>query len=690
MIDLEAEFLDLDNFDRAWQKVADNKGCAGIDGETIDVFKHRAIENLQILRATVANGTYQPHPYLQVLIPKDKSSHRALSIPTVRDRIIQQALLNVLAPRIDRQLSDVSFAYRPQVSYISAVEAVAQCRDAGYQWVLDADITKFFDNIDRQILFQKLRKYIDNTGILCLIKKWIFGGIVTKNGTIFPELGIPQGAVISPLLANIYLDDFDRQIQQIGDVRLVRYADDFIVMTRSQAEIEGAYDQVVRLLGELKLILHDRKTQITTFDRGLRFLGHGFLGAAIFPIDDVKPKRDRGNSKKKVPTDLPRSLSEVDEPLVIAKGKATPTTPLNQREDELEDDSEELAEPVPTQRQVWNPHMATLYLLEQGTSLYRDYQRLIVHIPKQERLEIPIREIDKILIFGNIQLSTPVINSCLDEKIGIFFLSRSGQYQGHLWSAESTQLHNELIQFDRHKEPEFQLNMCRAIVAGKLLNSKRLLQRLNRKRKSPTVETAITGISADLKAALQANEIDRVRGYEGIGAVRYFSGLSQLITNSDFSFNGRNRQPPTDPVNSLLSFGYTLLFNNVLSLILAEGLSPYLGNLHYGDEKKPYLAFDLMEEFRSPIVDGLILKLINKPVFKLTDFDTVAATGGVYLQGAARRIFLKYFEARMNEDTAHPDLQNPVSYRYAIQLQIRRYKRSLLGNIPYEPFARVV
>ena len=747
MIDLGAEFLDLDNFDRAWQKVADNNGCAGIDGETIEVFKRRAIENLQVLRATVANGTYQPHPYLQVLIPKKspitstpfgstplgersrgEQSHRALSIPTVRDRIIQQALLNVLAPGIDRQLSDVSFAYRPQVSYISAVEAVAQCRDAGYQWVLDADIVKFFDNIDRQILFQKLRKYVDTNGILCLIKKWIYGGIVTKAGTIFPELGIPQGAVISPLLANIYLDDFDRQIQQIGDVRLVRYADDFVVMTRSQAEIEGAYHQVVRLLGELKLVLHDRKTQITTFDRGLRFLGHGFLGAAIFPIDDVKPKRNQGNSKKKVTTDLPRcslsgvEMSDVDDPMVSTPlnqrggseirslsgvemndvddpmvstqfdqrgGVDDPmvSTPLNQRE---EDDSDELAEPVSTQRQVWNPHMATLYLLEQGTSLYRDYQRLIVHIPKQERLEIPIREIDKILIFGNIQLSTPVINSCLDEKIGIFFLSRSGKYQGHLWSAESTQLHNELIQFDRHKEPEFQLKMCQSIVAGKLLNSKRLLQRLNRKRKSPTVETAIVGISADLKAALQANEIDRVRGYEGIGAVRYFSGLSQLITNPDFSFNGRNRQPPTDPVNSLLSFGYTLLFNNVLSLILAEGLSPYLGNLHYGEDKKPYLAFDLMEEFRSPIVDGLILKLINKPVFKLTDFDTVASTGGVYLQGAARRVFLKYFEARMNEDTAHPDLQNSVSYRYAIQLQIRRYKRSLVGNIPYEPFARVV
>jgi CRISP-associated protein Cas1 len=498
--------------------------------------------------------------------------------------------------------------------------------------------------------------------------------------------------VISPLLANIYLDDFDGQIQQIGDVRLVRYADDFVLMARSRAEIERAYLEVVRLLGELKLELHDRKTQITIFDRGLRFLGHGFLGAAIFPIDNVKPKWSKGSNKKK-DAKFPLSLNAHEHLDTHDSAVAISAVAIAEFDDDLE-----LAAPVPTQRQAWNPHMATLYLLEQGTSLYRDYQRLIVHIPDRERLEIPIREIDKILIFGNIQLSTPVINSCLDAEIGIFFLSRSGQYQGHLWSAEKTHLHNELVQFDRHKEPEFQLNMYRSIVMGKLVNSKRLLQRLNRKHKSQVVESAIAGINADLKAASQVDDIDRVRGYEGIGAVRYFGCLSQLISNPSFSFNGRNRQPPKDPVNSLLSFGYTLLFNNVLSLILAEGLSPYLGNLHYGEDKKPYLAFDLMEEFRwrslsfgeSPIVDSLMLKLANKPIFQVTDFDTVAETGGVYLNRAARKVFFKYFEARMNEETAHPDLQNPVSYRYAIQLQIRRYKGSLLSNSPYEPFARVV
>jgi CRISP-associated protein Cas1 len=655
MANLETDFLDFGNFDRAWQKVAENKGCAGVDGETIELFSTRSTQNLINLRDRVKDGTYQPRPYQQVAIPKKTDGHRFLSIPCVRDRIVQQALLNVLQPQIDPQLSPTSFAYRPQVSYLQAVEAVAQCREQGYGWVLDADIVKYFDRIDREILLQKLRQYLNHSGILCLIKSWLATGIATKTGLIFPERGIPQGGAISPLLANIYLDKFDRDAIASGDLRLVRYGDDFVVMARTQGEIQEVYRLVDRLLQELNLELHPRKTQIITFDRGFRFLGHGFLGAAIFPVDEVHPNREKGVKKN------PDRAAELD---VLVNPEL--------------DDDEEIGSETNLQRRTWNREMATLYLLEQGTSLYRDYQRLIVHIPDCERLEIPIREIERILIFGRIQLSTPVINTCLEHKIGVFYLNRSGEYQGHLWSTDY--LPHELVQVDRHQDLEFQLEVCRAIVYGKLTNSKRLLQRLNRKRKSAEVISIIAQIDTYLREITQVDLVDSLRGYEGITAVRYFSGLNEAIVNPHFRFDGRNRQPPTDPVNSLLSFGYTLLFNNVLSLILAEGLSPYLGNLHYGEERKPYLAFDLMEEFRSPIVDTLVMKLINSSMFKLDDFDRVPTTGGVYLNSTARRSFFRYFEQRMSEEIQHPDLLTAVTYRYAIQLQVRRYKRSLLAD----------
>lgn len=186
--------------------------------------------------------------------------------------------------------------------------------------------------------------------------------------------------------------------------------------------------------------------------------------------------------------------------------------------------------------------------------------------------------------------------------------------------------------------------------------------------------------------------MDSLRGREGTAAARYFPAMGKAIVNSAFGFSTRNRRPPKDPVNSLLSFGYTLLFDNVLSLIIAGGLSPYFGNFHYSEDgrTKPFLAFDLMEEFRSPVVDSFVLRAINNSAVKPEDFDLVASTGGVYLNWKARKGFLELFEGRMNESVSHREAQSPVSYRRAIELQVRRYKRCLLHGGDYEPFLRPV
>jgi CRISP-associated protein Cas1 len=341
-----------------------------------------------------------------------------------------------------------------------------------------------------------------------------------------------------------------------------------------------------------------------------------------------------------------------------------------------------------TQKNVWNQAMATLYLVEQGTSLFKDQFRFIIHVPEKDKIEVPIRDVERILLFGNINLSTPAIAVCLESQINVLFLSPSGRYKGHLWSKESSNLNIELLQFSSHSDRQFQLNTSKAIVLGKLTNSKQLLLRFNRKRNIGSVQNAIAGINSDLQAIESVDNIDRLRGYEGVSATRYFPALGQLIVNPEFEFSQRHRQPPTDPINALLSFGYTLLFNNVLSLIIAEGLSPYFGNFHYGEKKKAYLAFDLMEEFRSPIVDSLVLTLINNSVFKAKHFEELTGESGIYLTESSRRVFLNQFENRMNEKVTHSEISSQISYREAIQLQIRLYKRSLLASIPYKSFLR--
>jgi len=392
MADAIAQFLGTENFALAWGKVAANQGCAGVDGETVAQFDHALAPRLGVLRRQVAQGTYRPLPLRQIFIPKRQGGWRELRVPTVRDRIVQQALLNVLHPVFEPQFEGCSYAYRPGRSHKMAVERIA----------------------------------------------------------------------------------------------------------------------------------------------------------------------------------------------------------AHQRRD----------------------------------------------------------------------------------------------YKGHLWSAEYDDIHTEMVQYQRQGDEAFKLATAQAIVGGKLANSRQLLLRLNRKRQMTEVATAIAALADMLESGTQAASLNSLRGYEGAAAAIYFRALGALIVNPAFTFTERNRRPPKDPVNSLLSFGYMLLFNNVLSLLLAEGLNPYLGNLHGSEKKQTFLAFDLVEEFRSPVVDSLVLKLINRRIFLPTDFTWPNAEGGIYLNETPRRLFIQKVETRLGETVSHPDVQTPVSYRRAMQLQVKRYKRSLLEGVPYQPFLR--
>ncbi|MBC7823919.1 MAG: CRISPR-associated endonuclease Cas1 [Candidatus Parcubacteria bacterium] len=333
------------------------------------------------------------------------------------------------------------------------------------------------------------------------------------------------------------------------------------------------------------------------------------------------------------------------------------------------------------------------YLVQQGMTVRRSQDQLVLDSPKEAELRIPLRQVERVLVFGNVQITTPVISACLETKIPIVFLTQMGEYKGHLWSAEATNLTIQTAQFARSQEKAFQLAMARSMVQAKLWNSKQFLLKLNRKRQLPDVVSAIAGLTQAIEAVGRSENsqtLDQIRGYEGSGAARYFAAFSQLIVHPDFTFSLRVFHPPTDPVNSLLSFGYTLLLNNVFSFLLAEGLNPYLGNLHGAERQKAYLAFDLMEEFRSPIVDTLVMKLINQKILQPTDFSWATEEGGIYLVEPARRVFLKHFEERISSATSHPDVQGQISYRRVIQLQVKRYVKAVLGNVGYQGFRRTI
>ena len=700
---LQAQFLNFANFRAAWEKVATNQGCAGVDGETIAQFGQSLERNLARLHQRVMEGSYRPMPLRHLIVPKRKGGWRNLGVPTVRDRIVQQALLQVLHPVMEPQFEDCSFAYRPGRSHLAAVRQVGLWRDRGYEWVLDADVVNYFGEIGHARLFAEVKERINQPWLLALVEAWVGAGLLTQGGILLPIAGVPQGSPISPILSNIYLDDFDQALSGQG-WKLVRFADDFVLMARSRQQLGEGRAQVAKLLESMGLQLHPDKTRMTHFDQGFRFLGHAFVGDLIVPLHPpiAQSEMTQGSvipvqagspdqAMRLVYADAPAAMTEMQRAMLESlkrQGKPIPPPMFVVLGYGVRSDK---GVAIESDEQLWEPGMSTLYLVQQGTTLRKDQGRFLIKPPQESEVEVPIREVERVLVFGNVQITTAVISSCLELQIPVVFLSQLGQYKGHLWSAERSSLVVETAQFQRQQDQPFKLAIAREMVRGKLWNSKQLLLRLNRKRQLPEVAAAIESLTQAMGAVgLPENTgtLDQIRGYEGAGAARYFVALGKLIVDSGFELTERNYHPPKDPMNSLLSFGYTLLLNTVVSLLLAEGLNPYLGNLHGAERAKAYLAFDLMEEFRSPIVDTLVMKLVNQKVLKPTDFSWFTEEGGTYLVESARRVFLRQFEARMSLKTTHPDVQGQVSYRRVIQLQVQRYRKAVLGNMGYEAFLR--
>jgi len=259
----------------AWRAVRRNRGAAGIDKVSIQMFEKNLEGNLDRLLRELKQGSFQPLPARRVYILKDvkRTKFRPLGIPAVRDRVAQEVLRRLLNPIFEAKFHDHSYGFRPGRSCHQAVEKVLELGRQGYRWVLDADISGFFDNLSHQAVMRELSNVVADGNILRLVEKFLRAGVM-EGGKFQPtRVGTPQGGVASPLLANIALNVLDWHLHALG-FRFVRYADDFVVLCRSEREAKEALAVVQRLLEDrLGLMLSSEKTKVTRFHEGFTFLG---------------------------------------------------------------------------------------------------------------------------------------------------------------------------------------------------------------------------------------------------------------------------------------------------------------------------------------------------------------------------------------------------------------------------------
>lgn len=259
----------------AWRSVRRNRGAAGVDKVSIQMFEQNLEANLKALMRELKTGAFQPLPARRVYIPKDaqKTKFRPLGIPAVRDRVAQEVLRRLLSPIFEAKFHDHSFGFRPGRSCHQAVEKVLELGKQGYRYVLDADIAGFFDNLSHKAIMRELADVVADGNILRLVEKFLRAGVMEGGKFQRTRVGTPQGGVASPLLANIALNVLDWQLHEQG-FRFVRYADDFVVLCESESQAREALALVEGLLTDrLGLTLSPEKTKVTRFHEGFCFLG---------------------------------------------------------------------------------------------------------------------------------------------------------------------------------------------------------------------------------------------------------------------------------------------------------------------------------------------------------------------------------------------------------------------------------
>lgn len=618
----------------AWERLSKKDCAAGADGITAASFAAGVTLELDALHDELRTGRFRPRP-LRCFTLRDGDREREISIPAMRDRVVQEAIRPVLEEALRGRLSPNCHGYVRGRSTATAQHAAAALVATGFVHLHGLDIRNGFGSVDRARLVEQLGRVLDRRtadtigGFLAADRKR--DGRTSAAGA----MGIPLGQPLSPPCFNVYLLPIDRALDE-ADVRWVRYADDILLFGRDENELDRALeilDGELERIGLLRKVEKDRRARV----EGDPF---AFLGRFLAPG-------------------------------IVMEAVAAPAAKHSFAE-------EENPEPSPPDRPPW---FRTLYLQQPGAWVHRKEGHAVVRAGAVES-KLPLRDIDRVVVMSNVGFSAPFLASCLERGIPVHFTLARGRNTafGSLVRSDAETPLRTRSQLEAHGDEAFRLALARSIVRGKINNSRWLLRQMRADR------SAVRRLGLAIPRLDQASTIDEVLGVEGHGALLHFRALGARVPGG-LGFTGRTRRPPRDPFNSLLSFGYTLLFTEMHSLLIQHRLNPFVGYLHALRDAHPALASDMIEEFRAPLVDRFCARVANRRQLQTHDFDPPRANGAVFMKSAARKRFLELWEQHMQAPFCRVDDGDAIDARRTMERQVRRILDVVLCRVgDYLPF----
>lgn len=328
--------------------------------------------------------------------------------------------------------------------------------------------------------------------------------------------------------------------------------------------------------------------------------------------------------------------------------------------------------------------MATIYLTEQGSKLSKTSKRLVIEKDGQTLLEIPEFKVERVLIFGNVQITTQAMAFLLDNGIEVSFLSLYGKYRGRLSPVESKNAQLRIRQYQKHLDNEFKVSLAKAIVHAKLHTGRELLMRYARNHPEIDFSQDKIQMEACISQIEHKQSVNSVMGVEGAAASVYFEAFGKIL-RKELRFEKRQRRPPKDPVNALLSLGYTLIGNEMHSMVCAVGFDPYIGFFHGIDYGRPSLALDLIEPFRHAIIDRFTLYLVNNHILSEKDFEDTGEEGVLLNDDARKRYFAEY-EKYMTKEGESNLSDAKKGFRDLFKIQAHNLHDAIMGTHEFSSY----